>query len=117
MKFFYVQYVYMIIALVAGVTALFNTELYIALSGIIAPFIAWWGGSGMRGSFYGDNKQKIVGIISGIIFLAISLYWINYTNYWVYLFDVGIPGTLWIIIGFLIGLIFTTKKHSLNIFD
>ena len=44
MKFFYVQYVYMIIAFVAGVTALFNTELYIALSGIIAPFIAWGGG-------------------------------------------------------------------------
>ena len=108
MKFFYGQYVYMIIAFVAGVTALFNTELYIALSGIIAPFIAWRGGSGMRGSYYGDNKQKTVGIISGIIFLVISFYWINYTNYRVYLFSVGLPRTLWIIIGFFICLIFTT---------
>ena len=116
MKMFYVQYVYLILVVVTGVFAFFNTSFSIAISGLIAPIIAWAGGSGIRGSFYGNNKQKFVGIIFGIIMLLVSFYWISTTNYWVYLFNIGIQGSIWVIIGFFVGLIFTTKDHYLNKF-
>ena len=87
-----------------------------AFSGLIAPLLAWAGGSGLRGSFYGNNKQKIFGIIFGIILLVISTYWINKTGYWVFFFDFGLSGNLWVLVGFFIGLIFTTKDHYLNKF-
>ena len=52
----------------------------------------------------------------GIVFLAISLFWINYTGYWIKMGDIQISGPLWAVLGFLIGLIFSTKKHSENRF-
>ena len=66
--------------------------------------------------FTNDKKQKITGFIAGIVFLAISLFWINYTGYWVKMGDIQISGPLWAVLGFLIGLIFSTKKHSENRF-
>ena len=116
MKMFYVQYIYILLALITGITAFFNTSIGTAFSGVIAPLLAWAGGSGLRGSFYGNNKQKIFGIIFGIILLVISTYWINKTGYWVFFFDFGLSGNLWVLVGFFIGLIFTTKDHYLNKF-
>ena len=112
----YIQYIYILLVLITGISAFFNSSFGIALSGIIAPIIAWAGGSGLRGSLYGEIKQKIFGIIFGIVFLSISTFWINKTGYWVYFFDVGLSGNLWVLIGFLVGLIFTTKNHYLNKF-
>ena len=36
--------------------------------------LCWWGGSGLRGSLYGDVKQKKIGFISAIVFLSIGLF-------------------------------------------
>tara|TARA_B100000242_G_scaffold208438_1_gene151378 strand:- start:230 stop:583 length:354 start_codon:yes stop_codon:yes gene_type:complete len=117
MKLAYVQYIYIILALVSGISAFFNTSISIAVSGLIAPLIAWAGGSGLRGSLYGNSKQKLFGIIFGIIFLLLSSFWVNKTGYIVFLFDITLSGNLWVLIGFIVGLIFTTKKHYLNQFD
>ena len=76
------------------------------------------GGSGLRGSFnVGDKKQKITGFIAGVIFVSISLFWTNYTNYFVRITDLEISGPIWCFIGFLVGLLFSTKKHSENNFN
>ena len=75
------QYVYIIFVLFAGIGYFFNSEsisISVGLSGIFAPFIAWFGGSGMRGAFnLGDKKQIIIAIVLGIICLAVSIYWIQ----------------------------------------
>jgi len=113
----FLQMIYIVIAIIAGISSIGGTSISVGISGIMAPIIAWFGGSGLRGSFnVGDNKQKITGIIAGIVFLAISLFWINYTGYWIKIFKIEMSGTIWIAIGFLIGLIFSTKKHSENKF-
>ena len=106
---------YIIITIVAGIAAFGNASIGVIASGILAPLIAWFGGSGLRGSFnVGDNSQKITGFILGAIALAISYFWINYTGYWIQVFGIEMTGVVWIVIGFLVGLIFSTKKHSLG---
>ena len=108
---------YVVIAIILAITSFGNISVSASISGILAPIIAWFGGSGLRGSFnVGDKKQKITGFIAGIVFLAISLFWINYTGYWIKMGDIQISGPLWAVLGFLIGLIFSTKKHSENRF-
>ena len=64
----------------------------------------------------GDKKQKLIGLIAGLVFLAVSLFWIDYTGYWITIWDVSFSGPVWVSIGFLIGLLFSTKKHSENKF-
>ena len=109
--------VYLVLVVFTGIASFGDTSVSVSISGILAPIISWFGGSGLRGSFnVGDNKQKITGFIAGIVFLAISLFWINYTGYWVKMGDIQISGPLWAVLGFLIGLIFSTKKHSENKF-
>ena len=111
----FIHGVYIIITIVAGIVAFGNVSIGVIASGILAPIIAWFGGSGLRGSFnVGDNSQKITGFILGAIALTISYFWINYTGYWIQVFEIEITGVVWILIGFLIGLVFSTKKHSLG---
>ena len=99
--------VYLVLVVFTGIASFGDTSVSASISGILAPIIAWFGGSGLRGSFnVGDKKQKITGFIAGIVFLAISLFWINYTGYWIKMGDIQISGPLWAVLGFLIGLIF-----------
>lgn len=115
--FLYFHMAYAFIVIFAGVASFGDIAISTSISGIIAPLIAWFGGSGLRGSFnVGTKKEKITGLIAGLVFLTISLFWINYTGYWITMWDVSFSGPLWVTIGFLVGLIFSTKKHSENKF-
>ena len=112
------QFAYVVISVVAGISAFGNSSIGVAISGILCPIIAWFGGAGLRGALAtGDRKQKITGIVAGMIFLVISLTWINYTNYGITLFDMPVSGPVWCSLGFLVGLILTTKSHAENKFD
>lgn len=115
--FFYFHFLYFLVVIITTFGTIENEPLSVVVAGFIAPLIAWFGGAGLRGSFnVGDRKQKITGLVLGLIFLTISLAWLNYSNYWVIFFDIQISGPLWGFFGFLIGLIFATKKHSKNEF-
>ena len=112
--FFYIQMIYIVFTFVIGISTFFNnTPISTSLSGILAPLIAWFGGSGLRGSFnLGDLSQKITGTILGVIALIVSYLWINYTGYWIRIYDFEFTGVQWAVIGFTIGLLFSTKEHS-----
>ena len=115
--FVYFHTAYALLVIFAGVASFGDTAISTSVSGIIAPLIAWFGGSGLRGSFnVGSKKEKITGLIAGLVFLTISLFWIDYTGYWITIWDVSFSGPVWVSIGFLVGLIFSTKKHSENKF-
>ena len=112
------QFVYIAFSIVAGISAFSNSSIGVAISGIICPIIAWFGGAGMRGALaIGDSKQKITGLVAGVVFLAVSLFWINYSNYWISLFEISISGPVWCGLGFLVGFILTTKNHANNKFE
>ena len=64
--------VYLVLVVFTGIASFGDTSVSVSISGILAPIIAWFGGSGLRGSFnVGDKKQKITGFIAGLVFLEL----------------------------------------------
>ena len=113
-----VQFFYIIVSVFAGITAFGSSGFAVAISGALSPIIAWFGGAGMRGALFAEeSNQKITGMVAGAVFLMISLFWINYTGYWIALFDISISGPMWSGFGFAVGFVFTTKKHADNKLD
>ena len=111
------HFIYFVIVVITCVTSYLNSDPSIGLicSGFFAPLIAWFSGSGLRGSLYGTSGQKIFGIILGIIGFILSSIWIYFTGWWIAIYDLYIDGNTWVLIGFLIGIIFTSKKDA--VFD
>jgi len=103
---------YVILVIITGYSSLDSTTLGVSISGFIAPLIALFGGSGVRGSLYGTISQKIAGLTMGAIFLVGSLYWISLTGFYVNMFNVIITGKLWVLTGFVVGVLFTSKKYA-----
>jgi hypothetical protein len=66
-------------------------------------------GGGLKASLlWGDRAQKIGGSVVALIVIGLAL-WLA-ANFSVWLFENFLSGDLWCLIGFAIGLIFTTKK-------
>lgn len=105
---------YFILVAVTGFSSIGNVSWDVAASGFICPLLALFAGSGLRGSLYGDKGQKTFGLVMACIFFAVSSYWISSTGFYVSLYNVTIGGGLWVIIGLLIGFIFTTKKYAVS---
>lgn len=109
----FIHFIYLILVITIGISSIGTSELPIILSLFIAPLMAWWGGSGMRGGLHvGNRSQKITGITLGVVFLAISIYWMWYLQTWIKVFNYDITGELWCIIGFFVGFIFTSKADA-----
>ncbi len=99
-----------------GISAFFNNAgLWVAVAGGLAPMIAWFGGSGTRGSLYAKAPQKIAGIVMGFVFLAIGVWWVEAVGFRVNV-NLGdgltIPGWQWVILAYAVGLIFTSRKFA-----
>lgn len=77
--------------------------------------IAWFGGSGTRGSLYAAVPQKVVGILLGFVFLAIAVWWVEAVGFRV-IVNIGegftVYGWLWVAVAYGVGLIFTSKKFA-----
>ena len=108
----FVILIYLILVAITSYSSLETATIGVTISGFLSPLIALFGGSGLRGSLYGTKSQKRTGIVVGVIFLAASSLWISKTGFYVTIFDVVIGGGLWVLIGFVVGFIFTTKKHA-----
>ena len=83
-----------------------------SISGIVAPILAWWAGTGLKGSFHvGTPAQKKAGVFMAILFSAISFYWINSTGYSIS-GDISLTGTQLLIVAFVLGFFGTTREIS-----
>ena len=88
-----------------------DTSTNTSLSGIFAPRLAWFSGTGLRASFNGDNKsQKQGSIFMTIIILALSYSWIKASGYWYIAYGIEISGKNLLVISFFIGFFCTSKK-------
>ena len=110
----YIIIAYFLLVVVTSFSSIGDVSLGVTASGFICPLLALFAGSGLRGSLYGDKGQKIGGIVMACIFFAVSSYWISSTGFYVSIFNVSIGGGLWVIIGLLIGFIFTEKKYAIS---
>ena len=109
----YIQFIFMGFIIYGSVITFDDTSTNTSLSGIFAPLLAWFSGTGLRASFNSDNKSQRQGsIFMTIILLALSYLWINASGYWYIANEIEISGKNLLVISFFIGFLSTTKTIS-----
>ena len=109
----FIQFIFMGFIIYGSVITFGDTSTNTSLSGIFAPLLAWFSGTGLRASFNGDNKSQRQGsIFMTIIILALSYLWINASGYWYIANGIEISGKNLLVISFFIGSLSTTKTIS-----
>ena len=108
----YIQFIFIGLVVYGSVLTFGNISINTSVSGIVAPILAWFAGTGLRASFNSDNKQTKGGIFMAVILLATSYVWINSTGYWFVAHAIEISGKNLLIISFFIGFLSTTKSIS-----
>lgn len=108
----YIQFIYIGLVIYGSVLTFGDTSVNTSISGIVAPILAWFAGTGLRASFNSDNKQTKGSIFMAVILLATSYPWINSTDYWFVAHAIEISGKNLLIISFFIGFLSTTKSIS-----
>ena len=109
----YIQFIFMGFIIYGSVVTFGDTSTNTSLSGIFAPILAWFSGTGLRASFNSDNKSQRQGsIFMTIILLALSYLWINASGYWYIANEIEISGKNLLVISFFIGFLSTTKTIS-----
>ena len=108
----YIQFIFIGLVIYGAVLTFGNISVNTSISGIAAPILAWFAGTGLRASFNTDNNQKKGSIFMAVILLVISYLWINSTGYWFVAHAIEISGKNLLIISFFIGFLSTTKSIS-----
>ena len=107
----YIQFIYIGLVIYGSVLTFSDTSVNTSISGIVAPILAWFAGTGLRAALNSENNnQKKGSIFMAVIVLAISYLWINSTGYWFVANEIEISGKNLLVISFLIGFFCTTKK-------
>ena len=109
----YIQFIFIGLVIYGSVLTFDNISINTSMSGVIAPVLAWFVGTGLRASFNSENNnQKKGSIFMAVILLASSYLWINSTGYWYVAYAIEISGKNLLIISFFIGFLGTTKAIS-----
>ena len=107
----YIQFIFIGLVIYGSVLTFGNISINTSMSGIVAPILAWFAGTGLRASFNSENNnQKKGSIFMAVIVLAISYLWINSKGNWYVAFAIEISGKNLLIISFFISFICTTKN-------
>jgi len=111
--FAYLQFIFIGFLIYGSIITFADVSTNESLSGIFAPILAWFSGTGLRASLNSENENlKKSSIFMVIIILAISYLWINSTGYWYNAHAIEISGKNLLIISFFIGFLSTTKSIS-----
>ena len=109
----YIQFIFIGLVIYGAVLTFGNISVNTSISGIAAPILAWFAGTGLRASFNSENNnQKKGSIFMAVILLAISYLWINTTGYWYVANEIEISGKNLLVISFFIGFLSTGKAIS-----
>jgi hypothetical protein len=108
----YIQFIFIGLVIYGSVLNFGDISVNTSISGIVAPILAWFAGTGLRASFNNDNNQKKSSIFMAVILLVVSYVWINSTGYWYVAHAIEISGKNLLIISFFIGFLSTTKAIS-----
>ena len=109
----YIQFIFIGLVIYGSVLTFGNISINTSMSGIVAPILAWFAGTGLRASLNSENhNQKKGSIFMAVIILAISYFWINSTSYWYVAHAIEISGKNLLVISFFIGFLSTVKAIS-----
>lgn len=107
-------YIYIVIAVLAGISAVVKGAVYAGISGIVGPTLCWWAASGLKGSLMvGTPAQKVGGLAAAIVFAVAGFGLVYHSGYWVSLFGYDLTGVTWCAIGVVVGFIATKREHAL----
>jgi hypothetical protein len=94
-----------------GVVDLFlYTPQGIAL--LLATPMAFFAGSGMRGTLYGTHQQKILGGIMGSLLIALAIMIVMWAGVQVPFVPLRIQGSMWILLGAVISFLCVTREDA-----
>ena len=106
-------YIYMLLTLAMGISALWKGALYPGIAGIVGPTLCWFAASGLKGSlFVGSSSQKFGGLAAAIAFVAMGTGMVYHSGYWVGFFGYDFTGVTWCLVGIVAGWISTTRQHA-----
>jgi hypothetical protein len=106
-------FLYVIISAVAAFSAWSTSGIGVAGAMFGASMLAWFGGSGLRGSLIaGDKSQKIGGMVFAALFFFAAHWLATSPGFVVGLFGVQVGGGIWWVIGAVLGFLVTTKKDT-----
>lgn len=106
-------YIYMLLTLAMGISALWKGAVYPGIAGIVGPTLCWFAASGLKGSLLvGSSSQKLAGLAAAIAFVAIGTGMVYHSGYWVGLFGYEFTGVTWCLVGLVAGWISTNRQHA-----
>ena len=106
-------YIYILLTLATGISALVKGSTYAGIAGIIGPTLCWFAASGLKGSLLvGSASQKWAGVGMAVLFAAAGIGIVYHSGFWVDLFGYSLPGIVWCLVGLAAGWISTTKQHA-----
>jgi hypothetical protein len=105
---FWPIFVYFIASIMIAISAGVHAGLSVGLHAAGGSLLALIAGGGLRGSFWGDRNQKIVGSLIALAILCLSV-WIS-KGFSAGLFGISINGPIWAGIGFVVCLVFADRK-------
>ena len=109
----YVQFIFIGLIIYGAVLSFGDASVNTSASGIVAPILAWFAGTGLKASFNNKNNSQIKGsIFMAVILLIVSYVWINSTGYWYVANEIEISGKNLLVISFFIGFLSTAKTIS-----
>src|SRR5438309_10526153 len=97
---------FMLLAVVTGVSALLKGPIAAGFAGIVGPILCLFAGAGVRGSFLvGVRSQKIGGLVLGAISLAVGPLLLQATVYRMPVVPIELAWTAWGLAGTAVGLV------------
>ena len=109
----YIQFIFIGLVIYGSVLTFGNSSVNSSISGIVAPILVWFAGTGLRASFNSNNyNHKKGSIFMAVIIIGVNYLWINTTGYWYVVNEIEISGKNLLVISFFIGFLSTTKTIS-----
>jgi hypothetical protein len=106
-------YIYALLVLVTGVSAWSNSGWFVGMVGLLGPMLACWAGIGVRASlFVGDKRGILLAVVLGGAMYWIADWLVTAYGYSVTLYSVTVGGGLWILVGFVVSFIATSKTDT-----
>lgn len=94
--------IYVFIAVISGVSGVFNLGFWPGLAGTLAPLLALIGGGGIT-SPNAAGYPKLATILVGVVMVAVAIFWLRSQDWQLNLFGLRISGTVEAIVGFALG--------------
>lgn len=106
-------YIYMLLTLATGGSALWNGAIYAGAAGIIGPTMCWFAASGLKGSLMvGTRPQKLAGSAAAFLFVVVGIGIVYHSGFWLGFFEYKFSGVIWCLIGLVAGWISTKRRHA-----